>query len=80
MTQQSHSGHIPRENHNSRRYMHPNMHCSTLYNSQDTEATKMSINRGRGKGDAAHRHHGVFVTKRNCSLQRTWIDLDCHTQ
>ena len=29
------SGHISRENHNSKRYMHPNVHCSTIYNSQD---------------------------------------------
>ena len=32
-------GHIPRENHNSRRHMHPNMYSSTIYNSQDMEAT-----------------------------------------
>ena len=33
-------GHIFRENHNSKRYMHPNVHCSTIYNSQDMEATE----------------------------------------
>ena len=33
------SGHIPRENYNSKRYMHPSVHCSTIYNSQDIEAT-----------------------------------------
>ena len=27
------------ENHNSKRYMHPNVHRSTIYNSQDMEAT-----------------------------------------
>ena len=32
-------GHIPRENHNSKRHMHPNVHSSTNYNSQDVEAT-----------------------------------------
>ena len=32
-------GHIPRENHNSKRYMHPNVDCSTMYNRQDMEAT-----------------------------------------
>ena len=31
--------HISGENHNSKRYMHPNVHCSTIYNSQDMEAT-----------------------------------------
>ena len=33
--QQSHFG----ENHNLKRLMHPNVHCSTIYNSQDMEAT-----------------------------------------
>ena len=32
-------GHIPTENHNSKRYMQPNVHRSTIYNSQDMEAT-----------------------------------------
>ena len=33
------TGHIPGENHNSKRHMHPRGHCSTIYNSQDVEAT-----------------------------------------
>ena len=32
-------GHISRENCNSKRDMHPNVHSSTIYNSQDVEAT-----------------------------------------
>ena len=32
-------GLISRENHNLKRYKHPNVHCSTIYNSQDKEAT-----------------------------------------
>ena len=32
-------GHAFRENHNSKRYMYPNVHSSTIYNSQDMEAT-----------------------------------------
>ena len=32
-------GHIPLENHNSKRHMYPNVHCSTIYNSQDIETT-----------------------------------------
>ena len=31
--------HISRENHGSKGYMHPNVHCSTVNNSQDMEAT-----------------------------------------
>ena len=30
-------GHISREHHNSKRYMHPSVHCSTVYNSQNME-------------------------------------------
>ena len=33
------TGHIPGENHNSKRVMYHNVHCSTIYNSQDMEAT-----------------------------------------
>ena len=31
-------GQISKENHTSKRYMHPNVYCSTIYNSQDMEA------------------------------------------
>ena len=31
-------GHISRENDNLKRYMHPSVHSSTIYNSQDREA------------------------------------------
>ena len=37
-------GPISRENYKLKRYMHANVHCSTIYNSQDMEATYMSIN------------------------------------
>ena len=33
------SGHISRGNSNSKTYMYPNVYCSTIYNSQDMEAT-----------------------------------------
>ena len=32
-------GHISREKHAQKWYMHPSVHCSTFYNSQDMEAT-----------------------------------------
>ena len=31
-------GHIPGENHNSKRDMHPTVHCSTIYSIRDMEA------------------------------------------
>ena len=33
------SGHKPREKHGPKGYMHPKVHCSTVYSSQDMEAT-----------------------------------------
>ena len=43
-------GHISgkEENSNSKRYIHPNVHSSTICNSQDMEATEMSIERKYG--------------------------------
>ena len=34
------SGQISEENYNLKRYMHPNIHSSIIYNSQDMEAPK----------------------------------------
>ena len=39
------SGHLSKENHNLNRYIHPNVHCNTVYKSQDMEATQMSTSR-----------------------------------
>ena len=39
MIQQSHSWQISRENHGSKGYMHPSVHCNAVYNSQAMEAT-----------------------------------------
>ena len=33
------------KNSNSKRYMHDNVHSSTIYNSQDMEAAQLPINR-----------------------------------
>ena len=30
---------ICKKKHNLKKYMHPNVHCGTIYNSQDMEAT-----------------------------------------
>ena len=42
--------------------MHPNAHCSTIYNSQDMEATQMSINRGVDKEDVVHMYNGILLS------------------
>ena len=42
--------------------MHPNVHCSTIYNSQDMEATEMSTNRGMDKEDVVHIYNGILLS------------------
>jgi len=42
--------------------MHPNVHCSTVYNSQDTEATEASIDRGMDKEDTVHIYRGILLS------------------
>ena len=56
------SGHIPRENHNLKRYIHHNVYYSTIYNSQDMEASKMSIDKGMDKEDVIHVYNGILVS------------------
>ena len=41
------------------RHMYPNVHHSTVYNSQDMETTKMSISRQIDKKAVVHIHNGV---------------------
>ena len=56
-------GHISRKdyNSNSKRYLHPNVHCSTIYNGQDMEATQMFINRGMDK-DVVNIYNGILLS------------------
>ena len=56
MIQQSHSWQYIQKNENTnlKRYMHPNVHSSTIYDSQDMEATKVSINRQMNKEDMTY--------------------------
>ena len=39
MIQQFSPGFVSGENSNLKRYMHPDTHCSTIYNGQDAETT-----------------------------------------
>ena len=43
MTQNPMPGHLSGENQNSKGYINPNGHCSSIHNSQDMETTIMSI-------------------------------------
>ena len=57
--------------------MHPNVHCSVVYNSQDMEATKVSIKRWMFKEDVVFIYNGVLATK-NAILPfaTAWMDLE----
>ena len=63
---------ISRENHNSKRYIHPSVHCSSIYNSQDMEAAYMSIGRGVDKEDVLHIHNGILITHK-----KEWNNAIC---
>ena len=41
MILQSTSGHIFKEKHSLKEYMHPNVHCSTVHSSQDMEVVSI---------------------------------------
>ena len=50
--------HIPWENHNSKIFMHPSTHCSTLYSSQDMEPP---THPSTDKGDVVHIYNGILL-------------------
>ena len=57
--------------------MHPNVHCRAINNSQDMEATYMSINRGMDKADVLHTHSGILLSHRKNEIMpfaATWMD------
>ena len=47
-------GNISRENYNLKKYVYPVVPCSTIYSSQDMEATQMSIDRWMDQEDVVH--------------------------
>ena len=67
--------HMPWENHNSKRYIHPNVDCSTIYNSQDKEVTYMSINWGMDK-DVGHIRNGILLIHKKERNYVTCRDMD----
>ena len=63
MTQHPHSWDISGkdENSNLKRYIHPNVHCSTIYNSQDMKATQVPTDRWTHK-EVTYVYNGVLVS------------------
>ena len=49
------------ENTNLRRYLHPNVHSSTIYNSHDMEATQVPINRQMDKEGGVFHHIYIYI-------------------
>ena len=77
------TGHIPWEYHNSKRVMYHKVHCSCNYNSQDTEATLVSIDRWMDEEDVAHIYNGILLTHKK---EWNWVICSemngprvCHT-
>ena len=69
-------GHISREKHGSKGYMHPSVHCSAVHNSQDMEATQMSINRRTDKEDEVHismEYHSATKKNETMPSAATWM-------
>ena len=58
---------------NWKRCMYPNVRCSTSHNSQDMEATYMSIKRWREKEDMIHTHNGIWLL---LLLSHVWLFCD----
>ena len=67
-----------------RRVMYHNVHCSSIYNSQDLEATSVSIDRWMDKEDVAHIYNGILLSHKK---KQNWVicsEMDgprvCHTE
>ena len=61
--------------------MLPSVHCSTVQNSQDMEATQMSINRGMDKEDVVHIYNGMLLLFSQLSCVQLFVTpwtVACH--
>ena len=56
------AGHTHQGNQNWKRHVYPNVHHSTVCNSQDMKATSMSISRWMDKKAVIHIHNGVLLS------------------
>ena len=61
--------------------MHPYVHCSTVYNSQDMEATFRAIDSGMDEEDVVHGYTYIIeyfsaIKKNEMPFGETWMDLE----
>ena len=62
MIQQSHSWACIMTKLKFKKIHAPHVHSSTVYNSQEREATSVSINRGTDKEDVVHIYNGMLLS------------------
>ena len=64
--------------------MHPKVHRSTIYNSQDLKATQMSIDRGMDKEHVAHIYSEILLSHKKKRNGGICSEVDgvrvCHTE
>ena len=56
--------------------MHPSVHNSTIYNSQDMETTWMSINRWMDKEDVVHIYNRIVLSHKKERNNAICSDMD----
>ena len=59
--------------------MHSHVHCGTVYNSKDLEATQVPIKDRLDKENVAHIQHGILCSHKNdkfVSFVGTWMNLE----
>ena len=54
-----------KENRGSNGHMHPSVHCSTAYHTQDMQATQMFTERFMDKEDVVRTYNGVLLSHWN---------------
>ena len=66
----SSSGYILKEtrNTNAKEYMHPYVHCSVIYNSQDLETAEVTINGWVGEKAVIHIYNGILLSHKKWNL------------
>ena len=69
-------GHKSRENYNSNRCVHSNVHCRSLYNSQYMEATQISIDIWMDKKMWYIYTMEYYSVIKRMKLAATWMDLE----